>query len=99
MKEKRKAKAPKGEVILMGLDKDHHVVIEDRISVFDYYDSLLPIIDEECDYRRERGIRFVSGTIYNYEGVVDQEFTNAYGEDGAYLGSEIRFADGTVSEN
>lgn len=96
---KANAKPPKGEVVLKGLDNEHHVVIELRISVSEYYDSLHPILDEEIDYRRERGIRFVNGVIYNYEGAVDQEFKNSYGEDGAYLGSQIRFADGTVAES
>ena len=99
MKEERKTKTPKGEVLLSGLDKDHHVVIEERISVFDYYDSLHPILDENNVYRRERGIRYVNGTIYNYEGIVDQEFNNAYDEDGAYVRSQMRFSDGTVSKS
>lgn len=98
MKEKRNAKPPKGEVILIGLDKDHQVVLEERISVFDYYESLHKILDEDCDYRRDRGIRYVKGTIYDYEGTVDQEFMNVYREDGAYVRSKIKFADGTVSE-
>ena len=98
MKEKHIAKPPKGEVVLIGLDKDHQVVLEDRIHVFDYYDTLHPILDEDSDYRRERGIRYVNGIIYDYEGAVAQEFTNTYGEDGTYVRSQIRFADGTVSE-
>jgi len=99
MKNKRKAKSPKGEVVLTGSDKDHHVVLEERISVFDYYDLLHPVLDEDSDFRRERGIRYVNGTIYNFEGAVDQVFINDYDENGAYVRSQIRFADGTVTEN
>ena len=43
-------------------------------------------------------LRYVNGIIYDYEGAVDQKFTNTYGEDGTYVRSQIRFADGTVSE-
>lgn len=91
--------SPKGEVILAGSDKDHRTILEERISVTDYYDSLHPILDDDADFRRKRGIRFVSGTIYNYDGKIDQEFTNFYGEDGAYIRSQIRFADATVLES
>lgn len=99
MKEKRTTKSPKGVVLLTGSDKDHRVVVEERISVFDYYDSLHAILDENAIYRKERGIRFVNGIIYNHEGVVDQEFRNTYDEDGVYVKSRIVFSDGTVSEN
>ena len=99
VKEKRKMKPPKGEVLLTGLDKDRQVVIEERISVFDYYDSLHAILDDDCIYRKERGIRYVNGIIYNYEGILDQEFINTYDGDGAYVRTQIRFADGTVSES
>jgi hypothetical protein len=99
MKSKRQSKSPKGEVILVGLDKDHQIVAEERISVFDYYDSLCPILDDNRIYRQKRGIRFVKGVIYNYEGTIDQEFINTYDENGTYIGSKIMFSDGTVSES
>ncbi len=91
--------SPKGEVILTGLDASSPVVVEERISVVDYYESLHPILDEEYAYRAQHGIRYVKGRIYDYDGNLDQEFTNEYDENGVYVHSRIVFADGTVSES
>ena len=99
MKPKRRIKKPRGEVLLIGLDDNGHVVVEERISVHEYYDSFHPILDEDANYRRQRGIRSVKGQIYNYEGNIDQEFVNTYGSRFEYVKSRIIFADGTVSEN
>ena len=99
MKEKRKKRPPKGEVLLSGLDKNHQVIFEERISAFDYYDSLHPMLDLDCNFRRERTIRYVNGRIYNYEGDITQEFVNSYGEDGVFIRSQLRLADGTLADN
>jgi hypothetical protein len=98
MKSQKAKSNPKGEVILTGLDEEHIVVCEERMSVADYYEALHPILDEDCVYRLQMGIRYVTGKIYNYDGELDQEFTNDYDESGNYVRSKITFADGTVSE-
>jgi len=98
MKKSQKINSPKGEVLLIGLDKNHLVIIEERISVFDYYDSLHPILDQDCNFRRERGIRYVIGKIYNYEGFLNQGFLNTYGENGAFIKSQLRLPNGTLSD-
>jgi hypothetical protein len=89
---------PRGEVILRGFDVNNELVTEEHISVFDYYDDLHAILDEDVSYRVERGIRRVEGHIYNENGELDQEFNNEYDNAGRYVGSRIVFADGTVSE-
>ncbi len=90
-------KKPVGEVILTGLDKENQLVIEKRIDVVDYYEMFHPILDEGCAYRNQHKIRYVKGRIYDYDGNLDQEFTNEYDESGQYIRGRSVFADGTIS--
>ena len=98
MKRRTNSNTPKSEVILQGYDINKELVAEHRISVFDYYDELHAILDEDVQFRLERGIRRVEGRIYNESGELDQMFTNEYDDLGRYVRSRIVFADGTVSE-
>jgi hypothetical protein len=98
MNSKKAANTPRGEVILNGYDLNNELVVEERISTFDYYDQLHAILDEDVTFRAKREIRRVEGRIYNAKGELDQEFSNEYDEAGSYVRSRIVFADGTVSE-
>ncbi len=90
---------PRGVVILKGFNVSGELVTEERISVFDYYDELHAILDDDASFRINRGVRRVEGLIYNENGEVDQQFINEYDSAGRYVRSRIVFADGTVSEN
>lgn len=99
MKAKGRLNKPlKGIVILTGFDESGDQVIEDRLDVADYYSSLHPLLDDATELRLQLGVRQVRGVVYNYEGYIDQKFTNEYGDDGAYIRSHITFSDGTVAE-
>lgn len=99
MKSNDRLKKPlKGVVVLVGFNRNSERVIEENIDVADYYEAIHPLLDDDCKYRLKFGVRQVDGTIYNYSGVVDQHFTNHYGDDGRYIRSRITFADGTVVE-
>ena len=56
MKSRKAANTPKGEVILHGFDVNNELVAEERISVFDYYEELHAVLDEDVKFRAERGI-------------------------------------------
>ncbi|QDU58542.1 hypothetical protein [Aeoliella mucimassa] len=88
----------KGRAILRGLDSNEVVVIEEDMSVVEYYDSLHPLLDDNGTCRISLGVRFVCGEIYDYDGKLDQKFRNSYDENGGYLKSSIQFADGTSFE-
>ena len=87
-----------GTVLLEAFDISHNMVLEVSMPVDGYYDDSHPLIDEN-DFRREQGIRFVHGRIFDYAGKIDQEFRNEYDTDGVYVRSRIVHADGTVIED
>jgi len=89
---------PKAVVILKGLDATNSVVAEEHVGLFEYYDQLHAILDEDVTLRLEKGIRRVVGQIYNEKGELDQEFGNDYDASGKIVRSRIVFADGTISE-
>ena len=89
---------PLGAVLLDAFDGSRKTIFELVLSVDDYYDESHPVIDDDS-YRSERGIRFVHGRIYDYDGKLDQEFNNEYGSDGAYIRSRIVHGDGRIIED
>ena len=98
MKAKKTTNTPKSVVILKGFDAKRSIVVEEHIGLFEYYDQLHAILDEDVTLRLEKGIRHVVGHIYNEKGELDQEFENDYDETGKFVRSRIVFADGTISE-
>ncbi|QDT39397.1 hypothetical protein [Stratiformator vulcanicus] len=88
---KDKDEAPRGEVILRGLNPEGGLVVEVRLDVFKYYEELHELLDDGIEYRSSRNITFVTGEIYDYEGKKDQEFTNFYGSDGTFIRNEVKF--------
>ena len=89
---------PSGVVLLNAFDGSRKIIFELELSVDDYYDESHPLIDDNA-YRGERGIRYVHGRIYDYDGKLDQEFNNEYGLDGVYIRSRIVHGDGTIIED
>ena len=90
---------PRGLVQLAGFTENGELVLEQTLSVVDYYEELHPIIDDEDAFRAKRGIRLVVGKIYDHDGKLDQEFKNEYAADGGYIRSRIVYSDGTVVED
>jgi len=82
----------KGKVILTGFDQPGKIVYQIVIDVMDYYESTHQILDEDTQLRKKIGVRSVQGQIFNYEGVLDQVFTNTYDEEGTYVDSQINFS-------
>jgi hypothetical protein len=98
MNSKKRTSTPKSVVILQGLDAAGSLVAEEHVSLFDYYEQLHAILDEDVTLRLKKGIRRVVGQIYNKNGELDQEFGNDYDDTGTIVRSRIVFSDGTVSE-
>ncbi len=98
MDKRKTTKTPKGVVILKGFNTANALVAEQEVSLFDYYDQLHAILDEDPSVRLDKGIRRVVGQICNEKGELDQEFGNDYNDTGRIVHSRIVFADGTVSE-
>ena len=89
---------PHGIVLLVASDVQDKTLREETIPLDDYYDKLHPMIDSD-DFRKRGRIRRIHGRIFNYDGNLDQEFTNEYNDSGALSRSRVVHADGTVLEN
>lgn len=90
---------PRGMVLFSAFNESGELVLEQALSVVDYYEEFHPILDDDNEFRRERGIRLLNGKIYDYDGNLDQEFDNEYDKHGAYVGGRARHADGTIVEH
>jgi hypothetical protein len=88
----------RGTVLLSAFTESHETILEETLTIDDYYENSSPMIDDN-EFRKQHNIRFIHGRIYDYDGKLDQEFNNEYGKDGAYLRSRIVHADGTIIEN
>ena len=91
-------KMHKNEVVLVAFDRNDAVVEEQRMSYEDYYEGLPELIDSNL-YRASRGIRRITGSVYNSKGELEQDFDNKYSEKGEYLRGRAVHADGTVIED
>jgi hypothetical protein len=89
----------RGVAVITAFDASGGLVLEQEISVADYYEELHPVIDDDAAFRMQRHVRIVIGKIYAPDGRLDQEFRNEYDVDGAYIRSRIAYADGTVVES
>lgn len=85
-------------VELIAYDWNGRIVIEEAISLDDYYEESHPAIDSN-EFRMQRGIAKLTGTIYAPSGDVDERFENVYSSSGAYLHGKVIEADGTVVED
>lgn len=84
-------------VYLYAYDAVDSPVLEQVLSFEDYYEELHPIIDVD-EFRAVRGIRRLSGRIYDLDGKQAQEFENFYDENGSLLRGRAVHEDGTVND-
>src|SRR5262245_2821310 len=96
MPKKQTHKPEKGTVILVAYDATGTVVVEERLRVFDYYEESHPLIDS-VEHRKERGIRRLSGRVFDHAGNLSQEFDCHYSATGQLVESLAKHADGTVT--
>jgi len=80
------------------MSSDGRVVEKLQLSYDEYYDGSAPMIDSDS-FRKSRGIRSITGEIYDSSGSLQQRFENRYNELGAYSGGRTEFDDGTVVED
>jgi hypothetical protein len=84
---------------LVAWNDEGKIVAEKKIPLDKYYEDLDELIDSG-EYRKEKEIIRIKGTLHNSKGAVIQEFDNSYSvADGRYLHGKIRYADGTVIED
>lgn len=84
MSKKRAKRNPKSMVLLTAFNEMGEIVLEQRLSYFDYYEELHPIIDGNS-FRSSNNIRAIEGKIYDYDRKLTQEFRTEYDEAGKYL--------------
>ena len=88
----------RGVVLLCAYDSSHAMVLEERLTIYDYYDGSPPMIEEDS-FRRQYKIRYIRGRIFDYDGNLDQEFNTEYNEDGAYIRGCAKHSDGTTTRD
>jgi hypothetical protein len=84
-------------VLLVSYSADGTVIERTEISFIAYYEGPTPVVDSNA-FRLERGVRRLTGEIYNSKGVLQQSFDNTYDEEGKYVGGRSVFEDETVVE-
>jgi hypothetical protein len=90
-----RTRKPKDSMRLVGFDRAGKVVHEQLMSVYDYYEELHPVIDED-DFRKERGLVRLVGTKFDDNGEVEEEWENFYTDTGAISASIVRDGNGEV---
>lgn len=88
----------KGMVWLCALDCKNIVVEDLTIPYEKYYGGDNKLVDSAA-YRRQNGVRFLNGRIYDMDGKLAQEFLNKYSEHGEYLSGRAEFSNGIVQED
>lgn len=90
-----RTKKPKDSMRLVGFDRAGKVVHEQLMSVYDYYEELHPVIDENA-FRKERELVRLVGTKFDDKGEVEEEWENFYTDAGAISGGIVRDGSGKV---
>ena len=99
MAKKQKEKKPRNVVFLTAYEANGEVVLEQTLSLEDYYEELHKLVDDS-HFRKEQGIVRLIGKIYDFQGKLVQEFETKYSTStGDYLHNKARFEDGTVTED
>jgi hypothetical protein len=94
---KRRAQ-PRSKVFLIAFSSDGSALEHTDISYDQYYSGENHIIDNNA-YRASRGIRRLTGEIYDSNGRMQQRFDNTYNEKGEYVHGRAVHEDGTVTED
>jgi len=94
----RKKTGPRSKVFLVCYSADGNVIQRVELSYDEYYEGTPAVMDSD-DFRSQRGVRRLTGEIYNSTGNLQQSFDNTYDEKGRYVRSRIVYEDGTVIED
>lgn len=70
--------SPKDRAVLVGYSQSGQEVFQTDLSLYDYYESLYPVVDSD-EERRRLGIRKLTGRLYDGEGRLTQHWANTYG--------------------
>lgn len=98
MKSEYAKSGPRSMALLSAFDERQTLVIEKALTLFEYYEELDPLIDDEA-YRRLLKIRHVSGQLFDSEGRVFQQFDLDFDQNGERTRGRIVHDDGTVCED
>lgn len=90
-----RTKKPKDSMRLVGFDRRGKVVHEQLMSLYDYYEELHPVIDENA-FRKQRGIVRLVGTKFDDAGEIEEEWENHYTDAGVISSSIERDKNGKV---
>ena len=88
-------KPPRNKVLLVAEDEMGKVIERLIVSVDQYYDGSVPIVDDS-PYRKQGGIRRLRGEIYGLKKNVTQRFIVQYDQSGEYQGFRAVHEDGKV---
>jgi hypothetical protein len=99
MAHRHESKKLKSVAKLVAWNDAGEIVTERKIPLDKYYENLDDLVDSG-EYRKEKGIVRVKGTLHDSRGTVIQEFDNSYSvANGRYLHGKIRHSDGTVTQD
>jgi hypothetical protein len=93
-----KKKKPRSRALLTAQKRDGTVIERLNVSLDDYYDGQLPIIDSNA-YRKKRSIRLLKGELFGPEGNRMQASELQYDANGKLIHSRAVYDNGTIIEN
>jgi len=88
----------RSKVFVAAYDERDSVIEEQVLAYDEYYSASSPLIDSSR-YRAQRGIRRITGRIYNSAGELQAEFKNTYDDQGKYVRGTTVHQDGTVTKD
>jgi hypothetical protein len=84
-------------VVLTGYGEDGKIVHRLSVDYDKFYGDSGHLIDDRDEIER-RGIRAITGEIYNSKGEIQSNFVNFYRSTGEYVCGRAVHSDGTVCE-
>ena len=94
----RRTAGPRSGAHLTGYGADGSVLFEMTLPLEDYYEGRTEVLDSS-EARRHRGVRRLTGKLYDAKGKLVQEFENHYAEAGGHLRGAVRHEDGTTAKD
>ena len=82
-------------MFLVSYSANGEIIERYQISYDEYYEGQTPVIDSRA-FRAERGVRRLTGEIYNSRGTLQQSFDLSYDGTGQCVARRIVYEDGTV---
>jgi hypothetical protein len=93
-----KEKKVRSRVMMTAFDGNGAEVERFDVHYDEFYGGSLPVVDSG-EYRQSRGIRRLTGEVFDRKGDLQESFQNEYADDGRYVKGRAVFADGTVTED